>query len=251
MTQTTNVKLPEYNGDMFDRDNVSSVIKDDVLKMTQTTNVKLPEYTGDMFDRDSITSFIKDKMNINNVNSNFSILVYNPHTKNYSEINGSVKDKQNIAVQSSVSQQISLTRDDGTQIKIKDYTSKVVNSNAGNSQLVLILKDNYDLQLDRNLPLHAIGSGYVSYNKDNRSESQPITSNRVKTSAKSAVTISTGVEDVSRKFNYDINLHRQSNFGNFSNAGSSFGERANVEPTLIRNYTKTYNNDADRFVNAS
>ena len=96
--------------------------------------------------------------------------------------------------------------------------------------MTLILQNENDIHLDRNLPLHAIGSGYTSYTKINHAEGQPITANRVKTSAVTPITITTGIEDVSRNYNYSVPLRRQANFGSFSNSGGMSKERYDYAP---------------------
>lgn len=92
------------------------------------------------------------------VGTNLNVLIYDPLNKNYTEVMGSIKDKTNIAVQSSLNQPISLTREDGTPVKIKNYIWKTVQSAYGRDSLVLQLTNSPELELIRNTPLYAVGS---------------------------------------------------------------------------------------------
>jgi hypothetical protein len=215
-------------------------VKDELKTITAGTNLMIGDHKGgDVHDRNNVVTALKDALRIENVTPNFSIMVYNPATNNYSEIEGSIKDKQNIAVQSGLSQAISLEREDGTPIKIRDYQAKVVKSAvSGMTQLVLTLTNEDDIHLDRNLPLHAIGSGYVSYKKDVFSDMQPIMADRVKTSANGTLKISTGIEDTSRVYNYDVGLTRQGNYGSFENQGTVARERYDYAPMQHRDTSR-------------
>jgi hypothetical protein len=115
-----------------------------------------------------------------------------------------------------------LNREDGIEIRVKDYTTKVVNTNAGGQALAIILRDTDDINLGRNMPLHAIGSGYTSYTKDNiPSDTTPIMNNNILTSANTNPNIVIGSEDENRLYDYSINLRRQGNYGEFNNSGTN------------------------------
>lgn len=199
-------------------------IKPELIKVLANTNVNTNVDTGDMIDRDLYKNSgdIRDRLNLGDVHGNISIYVYNPTTQNYSEVLGSVKDKLNIAVQSNLHKPIMLNREDGIEIRVKDYTTKVVNTNAGGQALAIILRDTDDINLGRNMPLHAIGSGYTSYTKDNiPSDTTPIMNNNILTSANTNPNIVIGSEDENRLYDYSINLRRQGNYGEFNNSGTN------------------------------
>ncbi len=204
-------------------------VKEDLRQIPMNTNVQVNMDKGDMFKREVQ---LKDSLKIGDVHSNFSIYVYNPQTQDYTTIEGSVKDKQNIAVQTTNYQPISLERSDGTQIKLQNYEYKVVNTNAGGQGLAIIVRDTDDMTLTRNLPLHAINSGYIGFNKYNFTDMQPITANKVKASVDTPLQIAVGVEDATRNYNYAIDLRRQGTYGSFDNAGSYSKERYDYVPTL-------------------
>ena len=100
------------------------------LLTSATANTNMMGNTN-RYDNIDINNYIKDNIILENISPNFSISVYNPSTQNYSEVFASTKDKLNIAVQSSMNNPISLTREDGTQIKIKDYRYQIVHSAVG------------------------------------------------------------------------------------------------------------------------
>ena len=196
-------------------------IKPELIKVLANTNLNNNINTNDMIDRDLYKNSgdIRDRLNLGDVHGNISIYVYNPTTQNYSEVLGSVKDKLNIAVQSNLHKPIMLNREDGIEIRVKDYTTKVVQTNAGGQGLAIVLRDTDDINLGRNMPLHAVGSGYTSYKSDAPVDSTPIMADKVKTKANSNVNITVGAEDQNRLYDYSINLRRQGNFGSFDNSG--------------------------------
>jgi len=198
-------------------------IRDDLLKVLANTNVSQNINSGDMVNRDLYkdSGDIKQLLKLGDVHSNFSIYVYNPNTQNYSEIEASIKDKMNIAVQSGLSRPIVVNREDGTPIKIQDYRYKVVNTNAGGQALAIILREDDNIQLDRNIPLYSAGSGYTSYKRDVFSDMNPLTVDKVKPVSNTNINISVGVEDQNRMYDYDVKLRRQANYGSFDNSGTN------------------------------
>jgi len=227
-------------------------IKPELIKVLANTNVGNNINTSDMIDRDLYKNSgdIRYRLNLGDVHGNISIYLYNPTTQNYTEVLGSVKDKLNIAVQSNLHKPIMLNREDGIEIKVKNYITKVVNTQAGGQGLAIILRDTDDIKLDRNLPLHAVGSGYTSYKSDAPIDSTPIMANKVATKANTNVNITVGTEDQNRLYDYNINLRRQGNYGSFNNSGTNttnFNRGNDNINTKKSNNNILNNNLIDRF----
>jgi len=114
----------------------------------------------------------EEVLKIRNVRPNISIIIYDPNNKNYTEVKGSVKDKMNIIVQTAKKGPLSLNRDNGEPIKLRDYTFQVINSAVGTNQII-INSQKQELNLDRNMPVYASMSvAGALYNKD--SDVKPI-----------------------------------------------------------------------------
>jgi hypothetical protein len=154
--------------------------------------------------------------------TNLSVLVYNPATGEYTEVQGTTRDKINIAVQSKLNQPISLVRDDGTRIRVKEYTWKTVQSAAGRDSLVLQIADNPDIELTRNTPLYAVGSSASGISRDERMNVvDPIMKEMLSTGAGSGVAMNTGRRDAIHDVDYKVQLRGMGSIGTgISNIGS-------------------------------
>jgi len=199
----------------------------DRLDVSAAPNVYNP---NNNISRDStidINNYIKDNIILENISPNFSIMVYDSNNKNYSEVFSSIKDKINIAVQSSLNQPISLTRSDGTPIKIKDYRWQIVNSAVGRDNLVLLPRNAPDLQLERNMPLYAAGSNISGYTKDERFHNvDPLVRESFITSAGSGVSMRYGRQET-------IHDHEQTReLRGMGSVGSSMENFGSIPTTL-------------------
>lgn len=205
----------------------------DPLLSSATANVAL---MGDVNRNDNIdiNNYIKDNIILENISPNFSILIYNPSTQNYSEVFGSTRDRLNIAVQSSLNKPIDLTRDDGTQIKIKDYRWQIVTSAVGRDNLVLQLQNTPDIELERNTPLYAMGSNVSGNTKVERFHTlDPLMENKIKTSATSSASMNYGRKDAIHDKERNIQLR---GMGSLGSSMENFGNIPTVQshniPTL-------------------
>lgn len=109
---------------------------------------------------DASSKVRKDTL-LKNIRPNFQVIVYDPSNHVSTEVQAGIKQKNYIAVQASLGQPISLNRDDGTPIKLANYTWTTVNTNLGSDQLVLSI-DQPEIHLERNLPLYAASSGLTA-----------------------------------------------------------------------------------------
>ena len=180
-----------------------------------------------------INNYIKDNIILENISPNFRIMVYDSNNKNYSEVFSSIKEKLNIAVNSSLNNPISLSRSDGTQIKLKDYKWKVVHSAVGRDNLVLLPLNAPDLQLERNTPLYAVGSNISGHTKQERFHTiGPLVGNQVNTSAGSAVSMNYGRQDAIHDVERNVNLRGMGSVGGISNMGNIPIYQSHDIPTL-------------------
>lgn len=114
-------------------------------------------------DKSIVNDAINDKnLKIENVLANPNMKVYIQNGGDLIEVQGSIKDKMNIAVQSKMNKPIVINREDGTPIKIRDYISKVVQTNAsssgGDSIILRVNNNENNIQLTRNMPIYAANS---------------------------------------------------------------------------------------------
>jgi len=192
----------------------------DRLDVSAAPNVNNPNGNTNRDDSIDINNYIKDNIILKNISPNFRIMVFDSNNKNYSEVFSSIKDKLNIAVQSSLNNPISLSRSDGTPVKIKEYRWKIVTSAVGGDNLVLLPQNAPDLQLERNTPLYAAGTNISGYTKQERLHTiDPLMGNQVQVSAGSGVSMSYGRQDAIHDVERTINLRRPGSMGGTSNMG--------------------------------
>lgn len=185
----------------------------DALLKSATSNIGM---AGDVYRDDNIdiNNYIKDNVILKNISPNFSVLIYNPNNKNYSEVFASTKEKVNIAVQSSMNKPIDLTREDGTSVKLKEYRWQIVQSAAGRDNLVLQILNSPELMLDRNVPLYAAGSNISGFSKNEYMHtSDPITDQKVKTSAFSSSSLGYGRRETIHDTEHNIKLRGMGSVG--------------------------------------
>ena len=95
--------------------------------------------------------YIKDKPLVSLLNGNkFNLQVYDNTTRTFVNLDMPVKDKINIVARANKSKPLQLVTPSGENIKLKDYTWKIVQSSK-NAPSTFILKNN-EPELKRNLP---------------------------------------------------------------------------------------------------
>jgi hypothetical protein len=198
----SNLTFPMSIGDAVDQDQIKGIIHEDVTAGIMRTNPTLPLEFGPTVDFNTVKSNITenlegiyqtnaglqyigigdeatrtkraDEKNIKDtllkvINSNFSsITLYDPKTNNSIDISANIKDKNYIAINAAKGKEIDLITRDGTPVKLKDYTYSIVNTNAGNPQIVIQVQQP-EVILDRNTPIYSSRTNMVStvgYNED-------------------------------------------------------------------------------------
>ena len=108
----------------------------------------------------------KEKMKevlLKNMRANVSIVIQTAGGHDEQIINASKEDKINLVVQSALGNPVSLEREDGQPIKVKDYTWKFVKSATG-ADTFIIQAEMPEVTLDRKSQLYAAQSN-VSHNR--------------------------------------------------------------------------------------
>jgi hypothetical protein len=179
--------------------------------------------------------YLKDNIILKNISPNFSIVLYDPGTRMSMEVQANLKEKLNIAVQSALNRPIDLTRADGTQIKLKDYRWQIVNSTLGRDNLVLQLQNVPEIQLDRNIPIYAMGSNTSGYTKQERLHTiDPITADRTNIDVQSAPSLGYGRKEALHDREHNIQLRGMGSAGGIEGFGSV--------PTMFQHDIPTLNN---------
>jgi len=205
----------------------------DRLDVSGAPNVYNPLSNPTRDDSIDTNNYIKDNIILQNISPNFRIMVYDSLNKNYSEVFSSIRDKLNIAVQSSLNNPISLNRSDGTPIKIKDYKWQIVTSALGRDNLVLLPQNGPDLQLQRNMPLYAVGTNTSGYTREERMHNiDPLVGEKVQTSATSGVSMSYGRRESIHDKERLVNLRGMGSVGGINNMGSIPISQKHDIPTL-------------------
>jgi hypothetical protein len=230
--------------------NYSHAIDDRRVSYSATTNLSSNQ-TDSSRGTDQINQeqYIKDNPLLKNISSNFSIVIYNTGNQDYTEVKGSVKDKMNIAVASSLSRPIDLTRDDGTPIKLKEYRYKVVQSNVSGGRDTLVVYPSTDIYLDRNTPLYSAESNVSGYQQDARfnEDGDVILADRPQMTASAPVSRSYGQNDPRYSSENNVSLRRQGNYGEFINDRNIPTDQVRNMPHL-KNKFHAQIDEADRYM---
>lgn len=97
---------------------------------------------------------VRKEVLFQNIRPNFNVVVYDPGNHVSTDVSSNIREKNYIALQAALGKPITLERQDGTAIKLKNYTWIGVNTNIGIDQLILSIEDP-EIELERNLPLYA------------------------------------------------------------------------------------------------
>ena len=224
-----------YRGQNFDNrihgNNPLAANKNPLLN-TRTTNISLMGGDVNRDENIDINNYIKDNVLLKNISPNFSILIYNPSNQNYSEVFSSTRERLNLAVQSSLGRPLSLQRDDGTFIKIKDYVVKTVTAPVGGDNLIIQLNNSPDIELERNTPLYAVGSNISGNKKIEHSYVDPVMNERINTSATSSISMRYGRNESVHDKERNIQLRGMGSVGSFTENFSAPMVQRHSIPTL-------------------
>jgi hypothetical protein len=147
--QSTITGMKDYEAGR--RVDVGHSVVADPLRYTQQSGVK------GAYSKQEYLDVQKEKMKdvlLKNMNSNVSIVIQTGGGHDGQNINASIEDKINLVIQSALGQPISLQRDDGQPVKVKEYTWKFVKSATGSDTFV-IQADMPEVTLDRKAELYA------------------------------------------------------------------------------------------------
>lgn len=188
------------------------------LNISATSNVNNPNADIERSDNIDYENYIKDNPILENIGSNFRIMVYDSSNKNYSEVFSSIKDRLNIAVTASLNNPITLTQKNAENpIRLKNYRWKIVNSNVGAPNLVLIPTDSENLKLERNVPLYAAGTNVSGNTKVERfHSSDPIMREQINTSANSSISMKTGRRETIHDNDQTVRLRGMGSIGHLT-----------------------------------
>ena len=155
--QTTIAGMKDYeSGRQVD---VGHTVVADPLRYAQQSGVKGAYSKQEYLDIQK--EKVKDVL-LKNMNSNVSIVIQTGGEHDGQNINASIEDKINLVIQSALGQPISLQRDDGQPVRVKDYTWKFVKSATGSDTFV-IHADMPEMTLDRKSELYAAQAN-ISHN---------------------------------------------------------------------------------------
>lgn len=129
-----------------------------IIRPTNTAATTNPQLQGGVASNTDASAKVRKEILFQNIRPNFNIVVYDPGNHISTEVSASITQKNNIAVQAALGLPITLNRDDGTQIKLKDSLWTAVQTNVGVDSLILTIQDP-EIELERNLPLYAVSSG--------------------------------------------------------------------------------------------
>jgi hypothetical protein len=114
-----------------------------------------PEGTKSYDRNDDASTYAKKEILLKNIKPNFQVVLYDPSNHIATEVSANIREKTNIAVQASLGMPITLSKQDGSQIKLKDYNWTAVQTNVGTDQIILSI-ENPTIELERNVPLYAM-----------------------------------------------------------------------------------------------
>jgi hypothetical protein len=187
---------------------------------------------------DASSKVRKDTL-LKNIRPNFQVIVYDPSNHVSTEVQAGIRQKNYIAVQAALGQPISLNRDDGTPIKLANYTWTTVNTNLGSDQLVLTVEQP-EIRLERNLPLYAASAGLTApMDLTERMNQEPELQGKVSAYAQPTVNLS-NVYDMSNARNMsglEYYTKPALNFS-FDNQGSSHPQDFQRELPQLRDISR-------------
>jgi hypothetical protein len=104
---------------------------------------------------------VRKQVLLQNIRPNFNIVLYDPSNHVSTEVSANLREKNYIAVQASLGAPITLNKQDGTKIRLKNYSWTAVQTNVGIDQVILTTQDP-NIQLERNLPIYATSAGLTA-----------------------------------------------------------------------------------------
>jgi hypothetical protein len=254
------------NNDFYDKHNIKTNIMDTLKgNIRPTTSIPI-DVSREGFSTENVkaNAAVRDDVITFGVNSasNFSnVVIYDPKLNTAVDVNATVREKNYIAVAAAAGLPIIFNTSDGKEIKLKDYTYSVANTNVNNSQFVIQINQP-DVTLERNMPLFAAQTNLIMNNDGNKS-TQALRDNADKINLKDLLSIPASTNIKMNGYNSDIN-RQQLNTANLENkapmtsASTNLGLKGYNEGISRENQNKIqlnklsiFGDTADRNVNNS
>ena len=185
-------------------------------KYSVSSNVKLGQNDNR---NDDASSKVRAEVLLKNIRPNYQLVIYDPSNHVSTEVSSNVRQKEYIAIQASLGKPIILERNDGSQIRLKDYNWTAVQTNAGVDQVILTV-ENPEIQLERNVPLYAAASA-VSLPTDSlsRKNLNYNLEGKLAVNAQTNLDLSTLYnEETTRDMQNRTRLERETTYNNFDNS---------------------------------
>ena len=120
-----------------------------------------PNAQKELFVNGDASAKVRKEVLLQNIRPNFNIVLYDPTTHTSVDVSANVREKNYIAVNAALGKPLTLDRQDGTKIRLKNYQWTAVNTNLGVDQVILTIEDP-NIQLERNLPIYATSTGLTA-----------------------------------------------------------------------------------------
>ena len=124
--------------------------------------------------RDASTKYVTETKDLTTIAATSpitftGIVVHDPRTNTNIQVEANIKDKNTIAVVAAAGAPLIFNTNDGQTVKLKDYDYKVVTAAAGNTQMIVYVRQP-DIVLDRASPLYAVNSNLMLQGIDNSAQ---------------------------------------------------------------------------------
>ena len=179
------------------------------------------------------TEQMKDIL-LKNMTSSVHIVIQKMGDSDEYPIQGSIKDKINIIIDSAKGNSISLGRDNGEPVRLKEYTWKFVKSNSGSDKFIIQLPQEAVLELERKSDLHAVYSNPSNSIQQPEAESVNLRRETRNMSAVSNVTLQGDVTRIDESL-FTNRIEKRTTYTDMMVQPNSYGSGRFSEPLLAIN----------------
>lgn len=161
---------------------------------------------------------LKDNLLLQNITSGFNITVYNPRTNTFNDLKAAnTKEALNIAVNASKSMPIQILTKNGENIRLKDYTTQVVDS--GKRLIIHLPTNNKEYNFERNIPLYSSSTNVSGQAQIEHYTPEQFVSDRVKPTNVYSNVNSNAYKPRENK-NNEFTTDKVASYGSFNNLGN-------------------------------